>query len=434
MKKDILDRIIGIYYVILIIALCFMGGLSSYDVFYSDFISNTLIGFGIVALILYVIYRIRNNSTRYWDLIILIMSFLGYLSYYYAFDKKVALKGFLLGREGLLVIYTYYMTFLLSSVLKNTKMKNRILMTVTICGALQVIYGLLQVFRISNIFGLPIVGNWKYASGFVFNSNFFGSYMVLLNGLWMSRFFFDKEINYKNFLILFIFITGLLISGAMSAVVALLVMFCLVVFINVINKQNNIRLFLRKIGMYLVSILLIYSVIVLWTKSDLTKDIKELYTQSVSTVSGNVDESFGTGRIYIWKEALKYLPDYIYTGIGIDNFAYIGHRDGTYIYDSPKKDNIIYKAHNEYLQILVTEGIFMFVTYLIFLGSIFYTGVKNIKNEKNKNLIVCSLLLMFIGYSVQAFFNISMTLIAPIFFMISGMLVSCCEEKIVKEC
>ncbi len=434
MKKDILDRIIGIYYVILIIALCFMGGLSSYDVFYSDFISNTLIGFGIVALILYVIYRIRNNSTRYWDLIILIMSFLGYLSYYYAFDKKVALKGFLLGREGLLVIYTYYMTFLLSSVLKNTKMKNRILMTVTICGALQVIYGLLQVFRISNIFGLPIVGNWKYASGFVFNSNFFGSYMVLLNGLWMSRFFFDKEINYKNFLILFIFITGLLISGAMSAVVALLVMFCLVVFINVINKQNNIRLFLRKIGMYLVSILLIYSVIVLWTKSDLTKDIKELYTQSVSTVSGNVDESFGTGRIYIWKEALKYLPDYIYTGIGMDNFAYIGHRDGTYIYDSPKKDNIIYKAHNEYLQILVTEGIFMFVTYLIFLGSIFYTGVKNIKNEKNKNLIVCSLLLMFIGYSVQAFFNISMTLIAPIFFMISGMLVSCCEEKIVKEC
>ncbi|MDE5889350.1 MAG: O-antigen ligase family protein, partial [Bacilli bacterium] len=333
MKKDILDRIIGIYYVILIIALCFMGGLSSYDVFYSDFISNTLIGFGIVALILYVIYRIRNKSTRYWDLIILIMSFLGYLSYYYAFDKKVALKGFLLGREGLLVIYTYYMTFLLSSVLKNTKMKNRILMTVTICGALQVIYGLLQVFRISNIFGLPIVGNWKYASGFVFNSNFFGSYMVLLNGLWMSRFFFDKEINYKNFLILFIFITGLLISGAMSAVVALLVMFCLVVFINVINKQNNIRLFLRKISMYLVSFLLIYSVVVLWTKSDLTKDIKELYTQSVSTVSGNVDESFGTGRIYIWKEALKYLPDYIYTGIGIDNFAYIGHRNGTYIYD-----------------------------------------------------------------------------------------------------
>lgn len=429
MKKDILDKVIGVYFVILVITLNLLGFLSTYDFLYSDFISITLVCFGIFALILYVIYRVINKSTRYWDLIILIMSFLGYLSYYYAFDKKVALRGFLLGREGLFVIYSYYVIFLLSSVLKNKKLKDGILNTFTICGIIQVIYGLLQVFEISNIFGLRIVGNWKYASGLVFNSNFYGSYMVLLNGLWISKYFFDEEINYKYFLILFIFMIGILISGAMSSIVALMIMILFVILYSLVIKKVYIKTFIKKIGMYIVSLILIYSVVVLWTKSDLTKDVKELYSQSISTISGNIDESFGTGRVYIWKEALKYFPDYVYTGIGIDNFAYIGHRDGTYIYDSVEKNNIIYKAHNEYLQILVTEGIFMFVVYLIFLGSVFVVGIKVINNSKNKNLIVYSLFLMFFGYCIQAFFNISMTLIAPIFYMTSGMLVSYVESK-----
>lgn len=429
MKKDILDKIIGVYFIVLVITLNLLGLLSTYDFLYSDFISNTLVCFGIFALILYVIYRIINKSTRYWDLIILIMSFLGYLSYYYAFDRKVALRGFLLGREGLFVIYSYYVIFLLSSVLKNKKMKDNILKTFTICGIMQVIYGLLQVFGISNIFDLHIVGNWKNASGLVFNSNFYGSYMVLLNGLWISKYFFDEEINYKYFLILFIFMIGILISGAMSSIVALMIMILFVILYSLVIKKVYIKTFIKKIGMYIVSLILIYSVVVLWTKSDLTKDVKELYSQSISTISGNIDESFGTGRVYIWKEALKYFPDYVYTGIGIDNFAYIGHRDGTYIYDSVEKNNIIYKAHNEYLQILVTEGIFMFVVYLIFLGSVFVVGIKVINNSKNKNLIVYSLFLMFFGYCIQAFFNISMTLIAPIFYMTSGMLVSYVESK-----
>lgn len=431
MKKDILDRIIGIYYVILIIALCFMGGLSSYDVFYSDFISNTLIGFGIVALILYVIYRIRNNSTRYWDLIILIMSFLGYLSYYYAFDKKVALKGFLLGREGLLVIYTYYMTFLLSSVLKNTKMKNRILMTVTICGALQVIYGLLQVFRISNIFGLPIVGNWKYASGFVFNSNFFGSYMVLLNGLWMSRFFFDKEINYKNFLILFIFITGLLISGAMSAFVALIVMMLIIIFIYffVFRKRFNIKkVFLKVLNIFLI-FLISFIFVNCCNSNELIKDVRILNSEVFNSATSGLKKEYGTGRVHIWKESLKYFPKYIWTGVGIDNFIYLGKNEFVTDYISGVKYS---KAHNEYLQILLTEGIFMFVIYLLFLGIIFIKSLLSIFRNKKVNYVVLSLFLAYFGYCIQAFFNISMIKVAPIFYMISGMLVSCVEGEKLK--
>ncbi len=426
MKKNLLDKVIGYYFVVLVIVLNLMGLLSTYDVFYSDFISNTLICFGILALILYVIYRIKNKITRKWDLIIILMAFLDYLSYYYAFDRKVALKGFLLGREGLFVIYTYYVIFLLSSVLKDKGVKEKIILVFTICGALQVMYGLFQVLGISNIFGISIIGNWKYASGFVFNSNFFGTYMVLLNGFWMSKFFLAEDVNYKYILILLMFMVGILISGAMSAIVALVFIFFILILHILLGRRINTKKLIKKIGMYLVSLVLIYSVITLWTKSDLTKDIGELCNQSVSTISGNIDETFGTGRIYIWKEAMKYFPDYIYTGIGIDNFAYIGHKDGTYIYDSFNRDNVIYKAHNEYLQILVTEGIFKFAIYILFLGTIFFVTLKNFKLIKKKD-IVFSLFLAFLGYLVQAFFNISMTLIAPIFYIISGILISFVE-------
>jgi len=78
------------------------------------------------------------------------------------------------------------------------------------------------------------------------------------------------------------------------------------------------------------------------------------------------------------------------------------------------------------LQILVTEWIFKFAIYILFLGTIFFVTLKNFKLIKKKD-IVFSLFLAFLGYLVQAFFNISMTLIAPIFYIISGILISFVE-------
>lgn len=87
-------------------------------------------------------------------------------------------------------------------------------------------------------------------------------------------------------------------------------------------------------------------------------------------------------------------------------------------------DNSIFdKAHNEYLQILVTEGIFCFLSYIALYGIIFFYGVKN--SIKNKELY---LILPIIGYIVQAFFNISVIEVAPIFYMTLGLCIEDLEE------
>ena len=64
--------------------------------------------------------------------------------------------------------------------------------------------------------------------------------------------------------------------------------------------------------------------------------------------------------MFIWKNTIKEVPNNLLHGVGVDNFLYAfnnGSLEG--------KEMVYDKAHNEYLQILITEGIFSFISYLM---------------------------------------------------------------------
>lgn len=80
------------------------------------------------------------------------------------------------------------------------------------------------------------------------------------------------------------------------------------------------------------------------------------------------NDKYGSRRIYIWKKTLEIVPKYIIHGVGIDCF----HKafDGKALTVVDGKYSALYdKAHNEYLQILVTQGIFALVSYLFIFGT-----------------------------------------------------------------
>ena len=130
--------------------------------------------------------------------------------------------------------------------------------------------------------------------------------------------------------------------------------------------------------------------------------------------TGEIKDTYGTKRAFVWKKALAEVPKHWSTGIGIDNVFYI--YDGMPII---YKNKTAYdKVHNEYLQILITEGIFCLISYLIFY---FLVLKKNIKYTLNNNIY---LLLPVVGYLVQAFFNISVIEVAPLFYVSMGLLYS----------
>ena len=80
---------------------------------------------------------------------------------------------------------------------------------------------------------------------------------------------------------------------------------------------------------------------------------------------------------------------------------------------------VVDKAHDEYLQILVTMGIFSLISYICMHFLIIKEGIKNTLKQHE-----IYYLLPVIGYIVQAQFNISVIEVAPIFYIALGLLIN----------
>ena len=83
---------------------------------------------------------------------------------------------------------------------------------------------------------------------------------------------------------------------------------------------------------------------------------------------------------------------------------------------------IIDKAHNEYLQIAVTTGILSLIAYLVFIWfvctSLLKKYIKNVKKKRrldNDNIMIIAVAASLVSYLVQAFGNISIIGVAPLF-------------------
>lgn len=112
-------------------------------------------------------------------------------------------------------------------------------------------------------------------------------------------------------------------------------------------------------------------------------------------------DTAGAGRIYIWKEALKLIPENWAFGIGPDHLAI------------PLPSGIIAdKAHNIYLEIAVTMGIFALISYLCFL-TFFLRPAKD-----ETGLLFFS---MVLAYLLQGFFNIDVVAVMPLFWITLGL-------------
>ena len=196
----------------------------------------------------------------------------------------------------------------------------------------------------------------------------------------------------------------MLLSNTLSSVVGLIVV--MIILLIYCIKKKYIKKYI-----ILTSILVIATMLLHYT--DLTSivyDLSKTKTETTNIAKGNLNNNYGTGRIEIWKQTLKVVPKNIIHGVGVDNFVYI--LNGSPII----RNKAIYdKAHNEYLQILATMGIFSLISYM----SLHFLIIK--KSIKNKEIY---LLLPIIGYLIQAQFNISVIEVAPIFYIGLGICIN----------
>jgi len=142
---------------------------------------------------------------------------------------------------------------------------------------------------------------------------------------------------------------------------------------------------------------------------------------------GRVDDSFGSGRIHIWKEVLERIPGQLWFGSGPDTMLlaelepFVRYDEALNVYLKAQIDS----AHNEYLNIWFHQGLFALLTYLAALISVLWRWIRRSGSDGTVAILGGAVLC----YCIQAFFGISTCVQAPFFWMTLGLLDSHCRGK-----
>lgn len=168
--------------------------------------------------------------------------------------------------------------------------------------------------------------------------------------------------------------------------------------------------------------------------------------EAVCVFPKNFDSLF-TYRGYIWGRTIPLLKDKLLWGSGPD----------TFIYEFPQNDyvsrshaeqgffkEILTKPHSMYLQMALQTGIGSLVCFLIFVlytlkkafdamkSSIADTNLKQIKISQmnEENLRIPILMYSILGYMMAGIFNDSTVAVAPVFWLMLGLLNGSVENKV----
>lgn len=378
------------------------------------------------------VYRIVKNERKlnYYDIIVFLILILLMIVTNNSIDIDTSIWGAYKRNEGFLSILCYYLLFLNSKSL-DEKQINIVIKTFFGVGIIQFVYCMLQVFfRFPGLQLFSLNGVNYMAMGFQGNPNFLGSYCIMLLGLVLMLYLVKGKRKY--FVLSIIFFINLILAQSTGPFFAFIILF---IFMIVFMKIKGI-IDWKKVGVVCASFILTFIIVSngveLYCKKVFNDKIVSSYTikgDILNTLNlfgvskGNNEENitiedYGSGRITIWKNALKAVPKYFWLGSGIDTFGYV--------YSQNNKGLYYDKAHNEYLQILVTEGIFTLISYLSLLLLLFIDGVKS------NNKLIWVLMMAFIGYALQAFLNISVNTVAPTFYIIMGMMAGLISQEKVK--
>lgn len=139
-----------------------------------------------------------------------------------------------------------------------------------------------------------------------------------------------------------------------------------------------------------------------------------------SVLHGRISDSFGSGRVLIWKRVLGVIAAHPLLGIGPDCLE--GALDMELTRYSPALGELltatIDNAHNEYLQFLVSFGACAALPLAVWLARLCARAAK----RRGTSHAAAALFPAAVCYLVQAFFNIGLCIVTPLFCIAAGLL------------
>ncbi|CDM67716.1 putative membrane protein [Clostridium bornimense] len=341
------------------------------------------------------------------------------ISTVFSMDIKQSIVGAHGRYEGLIMISVYVVLFFAA---KNyfsidKKALNMTLALVTILAILSLIqfYGFDPIWGQKSYFGKELTEGIKkgLSDEILFpkylatigNRNFVSTYFSIFLPVTIGGYIF-----YKN---KYCFIASLFIYGALlctltrSGYVGFI--FAGIILLTLLIKEKNKEHF-KRLAMLALAFIMIFGFINFTSKGAVANRLG-LLGKDVTSFS----EKSGSSRIGIWKLVIKVIEEKPILGTGPDTIdkalpAICGD-------DYKELGFIVDKAHNEFLQIAATMGIPTLIIYLIFLLLILKNIIKNIRQDQYKIL-----LLVFVAFITQSFFNISIISVASVVWIFFGVM------------
>lgn len=401
---------------------------------YYNAIQNSIYFISFLLLIVTTIGIIMGGlkiNNKFLPAIMCIMTILAVISTIRSINPSMSIWGTNGRYEGLFMILCYYVIFISSSMISDEKIRLNIIRIFLFIGVIHSLYGLCQRFDLLENIVIDRYDNYHAVSGVAGNPNFMGTYTVLLCGLASAFFYFSKTIKARILYLscLLLFLLTMILTDAMSALFGtciMIIVFFLYLFItrkqysNYSDPFSSFKLLLIGIvvGMFGLFFLLLY------TENNYIEQITIMFADLKDLLTGGeVTVESGARRFLVWKEALTLTPTYWLSGSGLDTFGEAYHAV------FPVRDEFFNKAHNEYIQILITQGIPALVSYLTLYFYVIKKSIQGfkdmyIKKAASYDYLYIGLFIAVIGYLFQAIFNISVIDVAPFFWMILGLLSS----------
>lgn len=334
----------------------------------------------------------------------------------FAYNFNIAIFGYPNRYEGMFTLLFYGFLYLNCQQVKD---KNYVLKMTKII----IFYTFIQLFTvILQLTGLFSKLIYMYetgdAIGLTENCNFLGSLMCMLSMITSGAFIL--KIEKKNIFYLIAFIVSyitLLLANSTGPFLSFIVTFALFIVYALVKKILN-----KKNALVITLLIVVLYPVILYKRDDITPEIKSHVLYFVDKFQNNDDvaneadvlttNQLGHGRIKIWKNVWKLIKDNPIIGYGPDNLGIVYKE---FIVDNYK---VADKAHNIYLHVWSSSGIFALIGYLGFV-------IINVKDSlKSKDIFALCLSFGIIAYSIQGIFNINVNEVTPYFYVILGFMAS----------
>lgn len=306
--------------------------------------------------------------------------------------------------EGLLTLLLYIFLFYVAY--KEIRFSTKLLPHIATSSLIVSCYGIVQAMLPTVFTKYPY-----YAVSTFGNPNFLSSYLCIFLPIYIIAYL--KNGNPFYLITSTVTFSCLVCAKTLGGYITFFMFFTVIliyVFRQKLPKQRLLAIVLLFISMF--------GILNLVTNNQYINELCSL-KQEANIIQGNESlNKLGTGRGLIYKLGIEISLKNPWLGIGPDCLGQkiLDEYWGTPVYTS---DKLFDKAHSEYLHIAICTGIPSVCVYIAFVAVIGITILKkHFKNPQNTSVFAMGVSIL--SYLFQASANISVTHLAPIFWIMLG--------------